>query len=176
MENFIIVQVDYEYCNYLRKFDERVPHNSDNKRNRPFIGILFNVGNIEYFTPLSSPKEKHKNMKNTIDFIKIDRGNLGVVNFNNMIPVSRECYEKMEFKNKRPKDKESKYYHMIYLQLLWLNRNYLQITKKAKKLYYNYIHNNLPSNIYDRCCNFLLLEEKCLEYKNIKVLVSNKRF
>ena len=73
MENFIIVQVDYEYCNYLRKFDERVPYNSGNKRNRPFIGILFNVGNIEYFTPLSSPKEKHKNMKNTIDFIKIDR-------------------------------------------------------------------------------------------------------
>lgn len=40
--------------------------------------------------------------------------------------------------------------------------------------YCNYINNNLPMTVYDRCCDFLLLEEKCLAYKNTKELISNK--
>ncbi len=90
MKKFIIVQVDYKYCDYLRKYDKRVPYNSGIKRNRPFIGVLFMVGEIEYFTPLSSPKEKHQKMKNNIDFIKLSGGKLGAINFNNMIPVKKD--------------------------------------------------------------------------------------
>lgn len=37
--------------------------------------------------PLSSPKEKHKNMKNSIDFLKLDEEKQGKINFNNMIPI-----------------------------------------------------------------------------------------
>ncbi len=33
------------------------------------------------------------------------------------------------------------------------------------KLYNN---GNLPQNIKARCCNFKLLEEKCIEYNKIK--------
>ena len=29
--NFNIVKVDYKYCDYLRKFDYRVPYNKDRK-------------------------------------------------------------------------------------------------------------------------------------------------
>ncbi|NLL44133.1 MAG: hypothetical protein GX247_00495 [Mollicutes bacterium] len=35
---------------------------------------------------------------------------------------------------------------------------------KAIKLYTKYKDKTLPKNIMDRCCNFLLLEEKCKEY------------
>lgn len=42
------------------------------------------MNNKEYFGPLSSPKEKHKKMKTNIDFFKIDKGNLGIINFNNI--------------------------------------------------------------------------------------------
>ena len=105
IKNLQIIRVNTNYCDYLRKFDPRVAYNMNEKEIRPFVGILFKIEDCEYFAPLSSPKPKHKKMKNTIDFLKIKNGELGAVNFNNMIPVKRE-----------------------------------------------------------RCCNFKLLEEKCLKY------------
>jgi len=60
MENkFIIVKVDSKYCNYLRKYDSRVMYNKEKKELRPFIGILFKINDVEYFAPLTSPKQKH---------------------------------------------------------------------------------------------------------------------
>lgn len=59
---------------------------------RPFLGVLFNIEKFEYFASLSSPKKKHKNMKNMLDFFKIKNGELGVINFNNMIPVTSKNY------------------------------------------------------------------------------------
>ncbi len=169
MNKFIIVQVDYQYCNYLRNFDERVPYNSGLKRNRPFIGVLFQVADVKYFTPLSSPKEKHKYMHNTIDFFKIDKGNLGAINFNNMIPVKEENYKEINLSLKTKNSKEIKYYNMLKLQLMWLNKNYQLLTKRAYNLYNLYNSNKLEQNIKNRCCNFLLLEQKCQEYTAIPV-------
>ena len=67
---FKIVKIDSDYCNYLRKFDEKVIYNAGIKELRPFIGVLFTIDKKEYFAPLSSPKEKHKNLTNTLDVIK----------------------------------------------------------------------------------------------------------
>lgn len=69
--NLKIVRVNSDYCEYLRKFDNKVDYNKNEKELRPFIGILFQIDSCEYFAPLSSPKLKHKNMKNTVDFFKI---------------------------------------------------------------------------------------------------------
>ena len=98
IKNFKLVKVDYKYCDYLREYDERVPYNRGIKDLRPFIGILFEVDGIEYFAPLSSPKEKHKKLKNTIDLVKIDNGRYGVINFNNMIPVTNKNYIEFDFR------------------------------------------------------------------------------
>ncbi|MBQ3142768.1 MAG: type III toxin-antitoxin system ToxN/AbiQ family toxin [Bacilli bacterium] len=87
-KKFKIVKVDSKYCNYLRKFDNKVVYNAGKKDLRPFIGVLFTIENCEYFAPLSSPKLKHKLLKNTLDLVKICNGKYGVVNFNNMIPVT----------------------------------------------------------------------------------------
>ena len=66
--NLKIVRVNTNYCDYLRKFDNKVPYNKNEKELRPFVGILFTINDCEYFAPLSSPKPKHLKMKNTIDF------------------------------------------------------------------------------------------------------------
>lgn len=97
------VTINSQYCNFLRTFDDRVPYNSDAKKFRPFIGILFQVHDIDYFAPFSSPKEKHKKMKNTIDFMKIHQGELGTINFNNMIPVTPANYQEIPL-NEVPDD------------------------------------------------------------------------
>ena len=71
--NFKIVKVDSDYCDFLREYDNRVVYNAGKKELRPFIGVLFIINKKEYFAPLSSPKAKHKLLKNTLDLIKIKR-------------------------------------------------------------------------------------------------------
>ena len=162
--NFKIVTVDSKYCDYLRTFDSRVTYNNKEKEQRPFIGVLFNVNNYEYFAPLSSPKIKHKSMKNSIDFMKINNGEYGAVNLNNMIPVNKENYKLIDLNRNYISDEDKKYNELLRHQLDWLNENKNQILNKSLNLYNLYIRNKLPKSIFDRCCNFKLLEEKSKKY------------
>ena len=164
-KNFKIVKINYDYCNYLRKFDSKVVYNAGIKEMRPFIGILFIINDCEYFAPLSSPKDKHKHMKNNIDVIKLKNGELGVVNLNNMIPVNKDNYKLIELDEKTDNPIIIKWHNLLKKQLQWLNRNSTNIRSKATKLYNMYINNTIPDRIKIRCCNFILLEEKCNEYK-----------
>lgn len=167
IRNFKIVKVNSKYCDYLRQFDHRVAYNAGAKEMRPFIGILFVVEDCEYFAPLSSPKVKHVHMKNNLDVVKIDKGNLGVVNFNNMIPVTENNYELFDL-SKSPKDTyELKCLNLLKTQLLWLNKNIKNVKGKAFNLYNKYKNNTLDERIKKRCCNFILLEEKCKEYNKL---------
>lgn len=163
--NLKIVRVDSNYCDYLRKFDSRVSYNRFEKELRPFIGILFKIDSCEYFAPLSSPKDKHKKMKNTVDFFKIKGGELGAVNFNNMIPVNEKNYTLVDLNKETLTLAELKYQRLLREQLAWLNANFHQVKNKSFKLYQLYNEERLSKNIMDRCCNFKLLEEKCIEYK-----------
>ena len=164
-KNFKIVKINYDYCNYLRQFDSKVVYNAGIKEMRPFIGILFIINDCEYFAPLSSPKDKHKHMKNNIDVIKLKNGELGVVNLNNMIPVNKDNYKLIELDEKTDNPIIIKWHNLLKKQLQWLNRNSTNIRSKATKLYNMYINNTIPDRIKIRCCNFILLEEKCREYK-----------
>ena len=163
--NFVLVKVDSKYCDYLRKFDNKVVYNKNNKELRPFIGVILKVNEVLYFAPLSSPKIKHLNMKDNLDFMKINHGNLGVVNFNNMIPVLKENYTLIDLNNKPTNNQDLTYYYLLLAQLSWLNAHRLQVIRKATHLYDLYITNKLSPNIKKRCCNFPLLEEKCINYK-----------
>ena len=163
-KKFKIVKVNSEYCDYLREFDNKVSYNAGSKDLRPFIGVLFMVGKCEYFAPLSSPKPKHKTLKNTLDLIKIADGEYGVINFNNMIPVTSNNYKEFDL-NKSSEDKnEMRRIRLLRNQLRWLTSNKKIINSKSKLLYDLYKTNKLPKNVRERCCNFPLLEDKCKEY------------
>ena len=164
-KNLKIVIVDSKYCDYLRTFDSRVPYNKEKKDFRPFVGVLFTINGVEFFAPLSSPKEKHLKMKNTIDFTKIANGELGAINFNNMIPVGEKNYQVIDMHRYDPKIfHDKKYYEMQKKELLWINHHKYMLVSKAIRIYNYYINDCLPINIKERCCNYKLLEEKCLEY------------
>ena len=162
-----IVKVDSLYCDYLRKYDNKVSYNAGTKDLRPFIGVLFTIGKCEYFAPLSSPK--HKSLRNTLDLIKINNGELGVVNFNNMIPVTSNNYIEFDLDKKTNKKSEMFRIELLRNQLRWLSANKKEINTKSKLLYNLYKADKLPENVRDRCCNFPLLEEKCKEYNKQKV-------
>ena len=100
MEKLNFYTVEERYVKYMSQFDKRISKSYDEKARRPFIGIVLNVDGILYFAPFTSPKPKHVEMKNTIDFLKIDNGNLGAINFNNMMPIS-VFYRKIYFSTNR---------------------------------------------------------------------------
>ena len=167
MRNFKIVRVDSDYCDYLRNFDAKVIYNRGVKLLRPFIGVLFKINKWEYFAPLSSPKPKHKSMRNTIDFFKIKNGELGAINFNNMIPVTKNNYIEIDLYTDTFNKEEQKYKKMLKEQLAWLNANKNQIKDHSYKLYMKYKNNKLSPNIRLRCCNYPLLESKSIEFNKI---------
>ena len=163
-KSFKIVKVDSKYCDYLRQYDNKVSYNAGTKDLRPFIGVLFMIDKCEYFAPLSSPKPKHSKLKNTLNLIKIENGNYGVVNFNNMIPVMDKNYVIFDLNKKTENRAENFRLELLRNQLRWLTANKKDVNTKSKLLYNLYKSNKLPKNVKDRCCNFPLLEEKCREY------------
>lgn len=164
MNNLILVRLDSKYCDYLRQYDKLVPYNFDKKKLRPFIGVLFEVNNCKYFAPLTSPKEKHKKMNTTLDFLKLDNGKLGAIYFNNMLPVTNKNIIKLDLDKECLTKAEEKYIKLLKEQIYWLNRNDEKLYNRSKKLYDKYVNGTLNKNIAKRCCNFILLEEKCREY------------
>lgn len=150
--------VDSEYFDFLRKFEPRVPFV---KEHRPFLGIVLKVNYKNYFAPLCSPKEKHKAMHKQRDLIKIDDGKLGVINLNNMIPIPESRCIRLELKNMG----DTKYQILLNKQLIWCNQNSEEIIATAEKLYESICYfDEENSMLKGRCCNFRLLEKKCIEY------------
>lgn len=163
-EALFLVRIDSDYCDYLRKYDKRVPYNFKQKDLRPFVGVLFTVDNYKYFVPLSSPKQKHLKMKNKLDFLKIDDVKLGAINFNNMLPVNDKNVILLDLNAKFVSVEKQQYYKLLKKQIFWLNRNSDKLYSQSKKLYLKYLDNTLAPSIFARCCDFKLLETKCEEY------------
>lgn len=165
--SFSFYQADSNYCDFLRETDPCVPYTRDEKKNRPFIGIVVEVNGFNYYAPLSSPKEKHLQMKNQIDFIKINNGKLGAINFNNMIPIHISCLKPIDINIKPTDDKSTKEYkNLLADQLYWCNKseNVLSIRKKAKGLYKTVIKKTGSKSLLKRCCDFRLDEIQYLRY------------
>lgn len=133
-----LVKLDVDYCNYLRKFDSRVPYNFNGKEARPFVGVLFEINNCKYFAPLSSPKPKHLKIKNKIDFLRLDNGKFGAINFNNMLPVKDANIVILNLDKKYHTKEESNYQKLLKEQIYWLNRNDEKLYNRSNKIYKDY--------------------------------------
>lgn len=158
-----LYNLDRSYANHLESVDNNLSIvSSEGKKNRPFVGVLISVDNKFYIAPLTSPKEKHKKMKNNIDFIKIDSGNLGAINLNSMVPVNDSVCTKIDIDSIN----DTKYKTLLNNQIIWLRKNKNTIIDKADSLYRKYKTNTLPSNIKSRCCNFLELEKQLDNWNN----------
>lgn len=155
--------IENKYIDFLRQFDPRVLYNKNEQR--PYIGIIFEIEDIRYYAPLSSPKPKHIHMKNNLDFRKIDSGKLGAVNLNNMIPVPDSVLIPIHI----GEITDPKYRRLLNEQYRWLLHDMINIENAARKLRQLFFinENDLPyfqKQMKARCCNFILLEQKYKEY------------
>ena len=155
--------IDMKYIRNLARADDRVMSVSpqSGKKTRPFVGIVVVCGTREYCVPLSSPKPKHKSMKNDVDFTKIMDGEklIGVMNFNNMIPVTESCITPLNLRITGKDDATARNYKkMAAKQLDWCQRNQDTIIKKANKLYKMVQVEKASGFLKKRCCDFRKLE------------------
>lgn len=152
-----------EYIDYLRKYDYKVAYNKNEKR--PYVGIVLEYNKCNYFVPFSSPKAKHKKMKNGIDFRKIKNGDLGAINFNNMIPVDVSALLPIDFDS----IEDEKYRNLLIDQLSYIEKDEQNIQKTASNLRNLFNKDakertSIENAVIGRSCDLVLLEEKCKEY------------
>ena len=154
-----------EYINYLKKYDAKVVDNKKGKR--PYVGVVLEIDGIKYYTPFTSPKEKHRKMKNKKDFRKINQGIYGAINFNNMIPVVESALLLIDIDAME----DSKYQRLLQNQYKWIKADREQIQLTAKRLRDTLFKkdeelNGNDKKIKERCCDLPLLEEVVKHYGN----------
>ena len=166
--------VDLKYVRNLANADSRVMSVSPQtgKDMRPFIGVVVVANDKKYCIPLTSPKSKF-DVKSKEDFIKIpdpkiknEKGvpkTIGILNLNNMIPVSDNVIVKLNIAdNKRLKSSAKE---LLYNELRWCRENAEVINNRANKLYRKVTETPEKSrNLTRRCCNFKKLEEVLAKY------------
>lgn len=142
----------------------------DNKKeSRPYVGVVLEIGDIMYFAPFTSPKEKHKKMKNGKDFRKISGGTYGAINFNNMIPVKEEALILIDIEG----IEDARYRRLLQNQYVSIKADQDNVLRTAFKLRELVLKEDKSLNQNDlkvkgRCCNFSLLEEKAATYESAR--------
>ena len=157
-KNIRIYEVKSEYIKYLSNYQKHIFAQSDGKDKRKYMGIVFEVKGIKYFAPLSSYKEKHKHMKESVDFIKIK--DYAVINLNNMIPIPDSQIVDIDIN----KEKNASYRYLLQAESREVNRQKNRIRKNAEIVYSHKKHNGVSTSLAKRTNDFELLERLCREY------------
>ena len=102
-------------------------------------------------------------MKNGVDFHRVldaDGKLIGVLDFNNMIPVHEDVLRRVDLKI-HPKDsQEMKHYKNLMIdQLSFCRQNQDILVKKAEKLYKMIGRKNISGPLKKRCLKWYRLEE-----------------
>ena len=154
-----------KYVRDLHHIDDRVQSVSPqiHKSNRPFIGVIVICAEKEYCIPLDHPKEKHRTMKNDIDFMRIFDGDklIGVMNLNNMIPVNKTVVRLIDLRPDNNDSPSQKAYKSLCIKELdWIRKNQETIVKRANKLYRMIVLDTADGTLKKRCLDFKRLEEQ----------------
>lgn len=160
MDKLLFYEIDSKYISFLAQYDQHLFQNAKITQNfsRKYIGILFEINGMKYFAPLSSFKEKHKRLSETIDFIKI--GDMAVLNLNNIFPVPVGVYSLKDPST----EKNLQYKTLLNNEIRIIKQKTEQIINNAKAVYNHKMTNDGKSKLSQRCLNFKLLEEKCKEW------------
>ena len=165
MKELLFYIVKKEYIEYLSQYEKHISYNKENVgHSRPYLGIVLEIGNYDYFVPLYSYKEHYKKYKNNPSFFFVyDRKNnpLAIIKFSAMIPVPKSIevtylldYEKQD----------DKYKNLISAEYRYINSHKKEIYLRANKMYIA-VTKNKNNFLKTIACDFKLLEEKSLRFE-----------
>ncbi|MBQ8924175.1 MAG: type III toxin-antitoxin system ToxN/AbiQ family toxin [Lachnospiraceae bacterium] len=168
VKEFKLYRIDIKYIRNLQNIDKRVYSVSPQtgKEYRPYLGIIVICKKQKYCIPLTSFKDKHNNIRDKIDFskINIDGTDIAAINFSRMIPVEDKQLKEIDLKIRRHDSNnliERK--NLLKAELNWCNEHSEDIENKANVLYKKYISGEYFKRKKD-CLNFIQLEEVCKKY------------
>ena len=156
--NIRIYEIKSEYVKYLGNYQKHIFSQSNGKERRKYIGIVLEINGMMYFAPLSSYKDKHKKMRETVDFIKIKK--YAVINLNNMIPVPADQIIELDIN----KEKDLNYRYLLQAESREVNRQKSRIRKNAEIVYSHKLHNGNMTALAKRTNDFVLLEKLCKKF------------
>lgn len=168
MKSLKICKIREDYINYLLKKESRVPHNKNQRR--PYVGIVLLVSGYSYFVPMESPKPNHANIKPGMHIMKLEKGSLGLLGFNNMIPVHDSAI--IDFDIDAVAD--ASYAELLRRQITFINRHKSDVLDHANRTYYAQV-NGKNKFMHKICCDFKLLERMCSKYDPSFKLKKDKR-
>lgn len=158
MKNLSIYRISDEYITHLHTIDTRVLYNKNSRR--PYVGVVLCVSEHQYFVPMESPKPSHAKIKSGTHIFKINGGALGLLGFNNMIPVPDCALIKFDIGD----EPDAKYRHLLRDQIIAINNNRTSILKKATKTYHEVTAVRSPF-LCRISCDFKLLESASKVYQ-----------
>lgn len=157
MTRFHFYHIHNKYIRFLQSGENKVLYNKGQRR--PYVGIVLKISGMDYFVPLESPKANHANIKSSSPVLKLDGGKLGIMGFNNMIPVPKSALIDFDFDDVY----DEKYRLLLVNQLNYCNNNRKLILNRASTTYRKATSGNNP--FYEKiCCDFKKLERMCRSY------------
>ncbi|NBI08753.1 type III toxin-antitoxin system ToxN/AbiQ family toxin [Colidextribacter sp. OB.20] len=157
MESLKLYRISDKYIRFLKSRDPRVQDNKN--RRRPYVGVVLYVGDHRYFVPMESPKPNHANIKPGRHIMKIDNGKLGLLGFNNMIPVHDAALISFDI----GKEPDVKYAELLRRQISFINRSKADVLNHASQTYFSVVHKK-NAFLLKICCDFKKLEYACKQY------------
>lgn len=151
MKQLKIYRVSNHYVKFLAGVDPNVAYNKDSRR--PYVGIVFTLGSHNYFVPMESPKPNHTKLKPGPHLMFIDGGRLGLLGFNNMIPIPDTALTIVDIDN----DPDQKYAALLRRQASYINRHKADVLDHAQRTYYA-VTTGKNKFLMKISCNFKKLE------------------
>ncbi len=168
MKRLRFYHISDKYIKFLHSIDNRVLYNKGEAR--PYVGIVLTINALDYYVPLESPRPDHKNIKSGGPVLKIDNGNLGIMGFNNMIPVKDVCLVNFDINSLE----DQSYKLLLQNQLRFCNKNKKLIGDRANSVYKKTVIDKVPF-YKSSCCDFKRLEKACKKY-NPNYKPASKRY
>ncbi|PNH98422.1 type III toxin-antitoxin system ToxN/AbiQ family toxin [Vibrio diazotrophicus] len=152
-----------DYIKHLKQTDRNVPDNYQGKR--AYIGIVLEINNVKYLAPLTSYKAKQDKISSStpsiykIHEVDVPENKLGMIQLNNMIPVSDDVISELDV------DREADpYKRMLQRQIVFIRKNSAAIVTRAQKLRILVVDKKHP-HFSKISCDFVALEEAMGAYK-----------
>ncbi len=160
MNHIKFYHITEAYVEYLRPCAPHLFYNrqEEGRRRRKYIGIVLHIHHMDYFAPLSSFKEKHAAMRDSLDLIKVK--NYAVINLNNMFPVPEGQYEYVDI----AREEDDKYRDLLRAEYRYIKKMEDKIRRSASLLYRKKVEGKKCA-VTERCIDFRKLEELCRRYR-----------
>ena len=184
MKKLDFYYIDLKYIRDLSRKDDNVMSISPQrgKQNRPFVGVVVMTNERKYCIPLTSPKDKFKNRKSQVDFIKVydeesavqadgSHKLIGVLNINNMIPVTDGVIKRIDMKIRLSDSQETQNMkRLMQKQVKWCRNHVETIENRANKVYDLVTKTPEKSrNLVRRSSDFIKLEKIADEYEQKEI-------